>query len=76
MPPAFLDGVVAILTHGLNTNSHKFALLRALADYGHHGPAGDVVPLTRSTAQRSRPSRRACASTAVSPSPPGSTSTM
>ena len=46
MPPAFLDSVLAILRHGLNTNSYKFALLRALAEYGRHGTAGDVVPLT------------------------------
>jgi hypothetical protein len=37
MPPPLLASVLSVLTHGLNTNSCKFALLRALADHGRSG---------------------------------------
>src|SRR5262249_27868510 len=47
MPPAFLDSVLGILAHGLNTNSYKFALLRALADYGRSETSTELVPLPR-----------------------------
>lgn len=38
-----LDSIVTILERGLNTNSYKFALLRALADYGRQGAASDLI---------------------------------
>jgi hypothetical protein len=39
----FLDVIVSILERGLSTNSYKFALLRALADYGRGDAESDVV---------------------------------
>lgn len=38
-----LDSIVTILERGLNTNSYKFALLRALADYGRQKASSDLI---------------------------------
>jgi hypothetical protein len=41
--PEFLNSVLQILDYGLKTNSYKFALLRALADYGEQGATEDLL---------------------------------
>ena len=42
--PDYLNSILQILDYGFKTNSYKFALLRALADYGENGAADDLVP--------------------------------
>jgi len=39
----YLKSILQILDYGLKTNSYKFALLRALADYGQEGAADELV---------------------------------
>jgi len=41
--PEYLTSILQILDYGLKTNSYKFALLRAMADYGEQGPADDLI---------------------------------
>lgn len=46
MPPSFLDSLVQIVEHGRNTNSYKFALFRALADWGSTSSSGSIISLS------------------------------
>jgi len=41
--PKYLTSILQILDYGLKTSSYKFALLRALADYGEQGAADDLI---------------------------------
>jgi len=41
--PEYLSSILQIVDYGLKTNSYKFALLRALADYGEQGASDDFV---------------------------------
>lgn len=43
MPGDYLNSITQIIDHGLKTNSYKFALLRALADYGSQHPTSDRI---------------------------------
>jgi hypothetical protein len=39
----YFTSIIQIIDHGLKTNSYKFALLRALADYGSLRPTSDRI---------------------------------
>jgi hypothetical protein len=39
----YFTSIIQIIDHGLKTNSYKFALLRALADYGSGQPTSDHI---------------------------------
>ncbi len=41
--PEYLNSILQVLDYGLTTNPYKFALPRALADYGEEGAADDLV---------------------------------
>ena len=43
MPGNYLNSITQVIDHGLKTNSYKFALLRALADYGSQRPTSDRI---------------------------------
>jgi hypothetical protein len=45
LPGDYLNLITQIIDHGLKTNSYKFALLRALADYGGQRPVSDRIAI-------------------------------